>query len=429
MIFYLFISFILSPLLMFLSKGMCWVLGVHIQEKTIVMLNRCLHGFLFINILFQIGFLLQEDSMRFKLNCGHWYRFEEYQFQLVFQLDVLAIMMLFLVALLVGVVSEFSARYIHREKGFSRFFMLMHLYTFGIILVFSAGSLDLLLAGWELVGISSVFLISFFNYRSAPVKNALRVFASYRIADVGLLIALFIGHHFYKNTLWLSINHSNLDCENKNFLEILLVLGIIIAACGKSSQGPFMGWLPRAMEGPTPSSAIFYGALSIHAGAYLFLRIEPVLMKHVFSRWLVAFIGLTTALLATVIHRTCYDAKSSVAYASMTQVGVIFFEISMGWRTLAMVHLFSHIVLRTLQFLRTPSWMHDNHQWHADIAGKPIHTKGVHAMFLPKFMLKILYIIGLEKGYYDIIVDRFILVPTNKLAIALRKLDLSTYFK
>src|SRR5262249_12342072 len=175
----------------------------------------------------------------------------------------------------------------HRERGYFRFFVLLHLFAFGSLLAFAAGSFDLLAAGWEIVGITSVLLIGFFQLRPAPVENALRVFAVYRACDIGLLVGVFAMHH-WAGTATFTSGFPLLTGSQGLIVSLLLLL----AASGKAAQVPFSGWLPRAMEGPTPSSAIFYGAISIHAGAYLLLRMQPTLARSAPASALVILIGL-----------------------------------------------------------------------------------------------------------------------------------------
>ena len=213
---------------------------------------------------------------------------------------------------------------------------------------------------------------------------------------------------------------NNLAGQEAAIVAVLLVF----AASGKSAQGPFCGWLVRAMEGPTPSSAVFYGAISVHAGAYLLLRIEPLLHYSPVATALVIFIGLTTAFLGTLVHRTCADAKTSLAYASQTQLGLIFAEIGFGWTTFAVVHLISHAVLRTLQFLRSPSMLRDYNRVHAAAGGQIDPTGEHYESLLPKKVQVWLYRIALGRGFYDAIVDRFIVAPAVAFARFLGVFDL-----
>ncbi len=190
---------------------------------------------------------------------------------------------------------------------------------------------------------------------------------------------------------------------------------LLMAACGKSAQGPFAGWLPRAMEGPTPSSSIFYGALSIHAGAYLLLRSEPILRSSPEVSAAVVVVGLLTAFLGTAAQRASSDAKSSLAYSSMTQLGVIFAEIGLGLHWLALLHILGHAVVRTLQLLRAPSMLHDHHRMHA-AAGGHLGQAVAGLNLLPRGARLWLYRFGLERGFYDAWLDRLVVQPVLRLS-------------
>jgi NADH:ubiquinone oxidoreductase subunit 5 (subunit L)/multisubunit Na+/H+ antiporter MnhA subunit len=317
--------------------------------------------------------MVTQDLSRVQLTLGAWFHVGDYTFPLSFMVDRLSLPIVGVTVILVGLVGAFSVSYLHRDPGFLRFFLLLHLFAFGALLVFCADSLDLLIGGWEIVGITSVLLISFFQYRPEPVRNALRVFGTYRIADLFMLVAVFLAHHEFHTASWNGLftgewpSHvTQLTGTGASIIAVLLVF----AASGKAAQGPFCGWLARAMEGPTPSSAIFYGAISVHAGPYLLLRIEPLIRTSAIATGLVIFIGITTAMLSTMIHRTCADAKTSLAYASQTQLGIIFVEIGLGWTTLALIHIIGHAAVRTMQILRTPSMLRDHHRIHAAAGGQ-----------------------------------------------------------
>src|SRR5581483_7217687 len=250
---------------------------------------------------------------------GDWFAVQDYRFPLVLMADRLGLAFLAMTVVLSGLIGQFSATYLHREPGFFRFFVLLHLFAFGSLLAFAAGSFDLLAGGWEIVGITSVLLIGFFQLRPAPVENGLRVFAVYRACDIGLLVGIFAMHNWAGTSLF----SSGVPMLRGGHAVIVCLL-LLVAASGKAAQVPFSGWLPRAMEGPTPASAIFYGAISIHAGAYLLLRIQPLLAQSVLASALVIVIGLATAIHGTIVGRASADAKTSLAYATLTQVGVVF---------------------------------------------------------------------------------------------------------
>jgi NAD(P)H-quinone oxidoreductase subunit 5 len=407
------------PGALFLILGFLWLVGVTLPEKAMSRLTKGIYGLLTCFVIALAWQMWQSGAVSVEVPLGNWFTVGHYGFPLALLIDRLSLPMVGMTVVLAGIVGSFSIRYLHRDPGYNRFFLLLHLFTFGALLVFMAGSLDLLIAGWEVVGITSVLLIGFFQYRREPTRNALRVFGIYRIADVNMLIAVFLAHHWFGTGLWSGLfsgdwpgHASEMSGAAAGVIAVLLVF----AASGKSSQGPFCGWLPRAMEGPTPSSAVFYGAIAVHAGAYLLLRVEPLIRASWIATSLVIFVGITTAVLGTLVHRTCADAKTSLAYASQTQVGIIFAEIGLGWTTVATVHIVGHAMVRTMQFLRAPSMLHDHHRLHA-AAGGHLEATGEHYdSILPRPAQLWLYRVALGRGFYDNILDRFIIAPVKALA-------------
>jgi len=281
-----------------------------------------------------------------------------------------------------------------------------------------AGSIDVLFAGWEFLGISSTLLIGFFQDRTNAAKAAVRAFITYRICDVGLLTAGVMVHRAVGSGDFerlFSGAWPNGHCLVPATTATVISLLLVFAAMGKSAQVPFSNWLPMAMEGPTPSSAIFYGALSIHAGAYVLLRCEPLLEAAPVARLLLVVIGVGTALHAAAVGRVQTDLKSMLAYASMTQAGIIFAEIGLGLRVVALVHIVSHAILRSLQILRSPSALHDRHELEAALGGHPGGGKSWLRDNLPPAAQAWLYRVSLERGFEEMAVMRLIVGPIWRL--------------
>ncbi len=172
-------------------------------------------------------------------------------------------------------------------------------------------------------------------------------------------------------------------------------------ASGKSALIPFSGWLPRAMEGPTPSSAVFYGALSVHLGAFLMMRFSPLLALSPVLSAVVVVSGLGTAMFSTIVGRVQTDVKCGLVYASLTQVGLIFAEIGLGWDYIPLVHLIGHACFRTLQFLRAPSALLD-HAALENAVGRSLHkSSGRLVRLLPVTWQMRLYAFALDRGSWD----------------------------
>ena len=358
------------------------------------------------------------------VELGDWVITSSYHLKFEFVLDLLSISYVLLTLVLCATIAAFSTRYLHRERGYNRFFVLFAVFLLGMVTAALSDTVETLFAGWEMVGLSSVLLIAFFQERPSPPRNGLRVWIVYRVCDAALMFAAILMHeingagdfdHLVGTQAW--PKHDPL-LIGPHFA--LLGLLFVIAAAGKSALVPFSGWLPRAMEGPTPSSAVFYGALSVHLGVFLLLRVSPVLDSAPWLSVLVITLGLVTSAFAYLAGRVQADIKSALAFASLTQVGIIIAEIGFGFRYLALIHLMGHACLRTLQFLRAPSLLHDHHQLENAIGSRPRAEGVMWEQRLPAGLQRWLFRFSLERGFLDAMLDRFVARP---FVAFFRKLD------
>src|SRR6185436_13229254 len=202
-----------------------------------------------------------------------------YEFFIDFNFDKITAVYLWVGSFLTFLVTIYSRYYLHREIGYKRFFNSILFFYLGYNLVIFSGNLETLFIGWEILGISSFLLIAFYRDRYLPVKNAMKVFSIYRVGDVGLILTMWMSHHlFHENITFLKLTNYELVHEHlatHTWIGVFISVMILITAAAKSAQLPFSSWLPRAMEGPTPSSAIFYGSLAVHLGVFLLMRTYP----------------------------------------------------------------------------------------------------------------------------------------------------------
>lgn len=326
------------------------------SERAVANIARCALWLGFLGAVGGVALRLLDGPSDVRL--GFWYEAFEYNFPLVLLLDGLSASVSLLVAVLLLATCKFSVNYLHREPGYLRFFLLMLLFGAGMQLLVLAGSVELMFIGWELVGMTSILLVAFFHERAGPVQAAIRVLVTYRICDIGLLLGGVWLHHWLQTSVWVDV-FAKADVHAAPLPALAVALSLVFAAMGKSAQFPVGGWLPRAMEGPTASSAVFYGSLSVHAGVYLLLRAAPLIEHSPLARGALVAIGAVTAVMATLSSQVSADAKSAVAYATASQVGLMFVTCGLGFYTLATVHLIAHATLRYYQFLRTPSALQD----------------------------------------------------------------------
>jgi NADH-quinone oxidoreductase subunit L len=407
-----------APVAMAAVLAITSLFGRRLGERGVALLTR---GALLVALLGAATALFDRvahPSAPTLIRYGSWFSFGEDAFALDFIADAKSLGFALLAVGICGVVAVFSLRYLHREPGFHRYFAQFALFTLGIELVALAGSIEVLFAGWELLGLSSVLLVAFFQERRAPVDNALRVFTVYRASDAAMLSAAVLLHHWAGSgglsQVFSGAGGAGLGPERGVVIATLIVL----AVAGKSALLPFSGWLPRAMEGPTPSSAVYYGALSIHAGCFLLLRAEPLLAESWVARLLAGAAGASTAVYATLAARVQTDVKSALSYAALTQVGVIVVEISLGWTTLAFFHIAGHACFRLLQFLSAPNILHDLHELEDRVGGHLVSHDDA-----PRWQSAAVYLFALERGFVDALLDRVVVAPFRAVAARLDRLD------
>ncbi|HXH30074.1 MAG TPA: proton-conducting transporter membrane subunit [Bacteriovoracaceae bacterium] len=293
------------------------------------------------------------------LDYDDWITIGEYSFKFRFLVDLLGATYAFLTCALIGIIFKFSRNYLHKEEGYFRFIFLLSILLFGLIIVSFSRSLDLLFAGWELVGTTSVLLISYFYTQNQPVRHSLKAIVSYRLCDMGILAAAAWAHLYLHSTDFFIMPTLLENFHHSGTSLVFIGLFIIWASLAKAGQLPMSSWLPTAMEGPTPSSAIFYGALSVHLGPFLLLRFYHYIAHFPQLLILIGFIGVSSAVYASLVGRTRSDAKTMLAYATITQVGIIYLEIALGFTNFAIFHMVAHASFRTYQFLRSSSLIQD----------------------------------------------------------------------
>lgn len=326
---------------------------------------------------------------------------DDYRFTFELVLDGVSAAFLGLVQFAMGIVMRFSRVYLHREPGLQRFFATVLVFQAAMCLLTLAGNLDLMFAAWEMVGLSSFLLIAFYRERQSAVRNALKTYSVYRMADVGMLLAA---------------------CLEGSNRPTAIGLCLLLAALGKSAQIPFSFWVPRAMEGPTPSSALFYGALSVHAGAYLLLRTYPLWHSSLLVHLAIALVGLMTAIAAALFSRVQTTIKGQVGYASVSQVGMIFVEISLGLTHIAMVHTACNALLRCYQLLVSPSVVAQRLRRQATAgAAQSDRRRSPYDLFLPAKWRPTVYAFSISEGYFRDLLKATTWFPLRRLGEALRR--------
>lgn len=343
------------------------------------------------------------------------YKGTGYEFLIDFFFDKITAVYLFVGAFLTFLITRYSRYYLHRERGYKRFFNTILFFYLGYNITIFSGNFETLFAGWEILGLSSFLLIAFYRERYLPVRNAVKVFTIYRIGDVGILLAMWASHHlWHENITFLKLGNYNLVHEHlltHSSTGIFISLMLVLAATAKSAQLPFSSWLPRAMEGPTPSSAIFYGSLSVHFGVFLLLRTYPFWEHQLVVRVIIAVIGLITAIVTFFIARVQPTIKSQIAYASISQIGIMFIEIALGWHSLALIHFAGNAFLRTYQLLVSPaivSYLIRDQFYHFTGRVNTIED------YLPKRIQYSLFVLSIKEWNLDKLLNQLIFTPIKR---------------
>ena len=342
------------------------------------------------------------------VNFGTWFEAGEVEIRLSFLIDGLSLTAALVVAAIGWLTLFFSDKYMHREPSFHRFFAIMNMFIAAMLLIVLAGNAVLMFIGWELAGLASYLLIGYAYDRATATRNAVRAFVTNRIGDAGFLLGLAIVYRYLGDTEWATLATG--AGAIGNLAVGVVVFGFVVAALAKSAQLPFSPWIARALEGPTPSSAIFYGALLIHAGVYLCLRLEPLLTHAPVIMGLLAVLGLLTALYGWFVGLVQNDVKSALIFGTLTQVGLMFLWIGLGAFELAAWHMGLHAVFRTYQFLAAPSYLQ--------------HT-GTPARPVPRWLgrRQALYTAALERLWVEAFTDATVARPAQALAAELRDFD------
>ncbi len=341
-----------------------------------------------------------------------------YVFAVDFYMDSISAVFFGMTCIITILVLLFSRYYMHRDPGFRRFHTTILFFFAGLALIIFSGNFETLLIGWEWIGISSFILIAFYRDRFLPTKNGLKVFSLYRLGDALLIVAIWYAHHLFETNVHFSQFPSLVNMHG----NALLVLGILFLMVSmiKSAQFPFSYWLPRAMEGPTVSSAIFYGALSVHIGLFLLLRTYPLWEGSAALRMSIMFLGFLTALIATSITRVQSSIKTQIAYASVTQIGIMYMELAAGFHSLVLLHFVSNACLRTYQLLISPSIV--SYLTHYQIYTFVPPENKIRPGFIGKIRAT-LFILGLKEWNMDGVMTRFLWQPLKRVGQRMRFLD------
>jgi len=303
-----------------------------------------------------------EDERSTVVTLFSWVPVGTLQIDMAFLADPLSILMVLFVTFIGGLIHLFAVGYMHGDPKFSKFFLYMNLFVFSMTLLVLGENLLVTFLGWEGVGTCSYLLISFWHTRESAATAGKKAFVTNRVGDWGVMLAMFLAFSAVGSISYSVINESaesgELAASTASGIAILLLIG----AVGKSAQLPLYIWLPDAMEGPTPVSALIHAATMVTGGVFLLVRINPVItVSYDWVPTTIAWIGALTALFAATIALAQNDIKKVLAYSTVSQIGYMVLAVGSGAYVAAIFHMVTHAAFKALLFLGAGSVIHGMH--------------------------------------------------------------------
>ena len=279
-----------------------------------------------------------------------------------FQFDRLSAVMTLIITGIGTLIHMYSIAYMHEDDGLYKFFAYLNLFIFNMLVLVLGSNYMMLFFGWEGVGLCSYLLIGFWYKNVDFGKAARKAFVMNRIGDLGLLLGLFLIYSTYGTFEYQDLfSRVFTGTDASSNVNTAIALLLFIGAMGKSAQIPLYTWLPDAMAGPTPVSALIHAATMVTAGIYLVIRSEAIYALSPFANEIVMWIGLSTSILAALIGLKQNDIKKVLAYSTVSQLGLMFIALGCGAYTAALFHVITHAFFKALLFLGSGSVIHGMH--------------------------------------------------------------------
>jgi len=303
---------------------------------------------------------LSASAIPYNESYGTWLRAGDFSVPFGLMVDQLTLVMLLVVTGVGFLIHIYSVGYMAHEGGYYRFFSYLNLFMFFMLTLVLANNYLLMFVGWEGVGLASYLLIGFFFVRDSAASAGKKAFIVNRIGDFGFLIALFLLIRQFNTLTFAAIFSHVSDLPVEQHAGLLTAVGMLlmVGACGKSAQLPLYVWLPDAMEGPTPVSALIHAATMVTAGVYMVTRSNPIFYRAPDALLMVAVIGTLTALFAATIGITQNDIKRVLAYSTVSQLGYMFMGAGVAAFSAGIFHLMTHAFFKALLFLGAGSVIH-----------------------------------------------------------------------
>jgi NADH-quinone oxidoreductase subunit L len=305
---------------------------------------------------------LSPDQIPWIRSYFTWITAGVFKVDFALQVDQLTVVMLFVVTFVGLLVHIYSTGYMAHEEGYYRFFAYLNLFVFFMLTLVLAANVVLMFVGWEGVGLCSYLLIGFWFLKQSAISAGKKAFITTRLGDLGFTIGILLLFWTFHSVDFTTIFKQAAGMSVEGFAPtgVLTIISLLlfIGAIGKSAQIPLYVWLPDAMEGPTPVSALIHAATMVTAGVYMVARMNPVFSRAPFAMFVVALIGALTAFFAATIGLVQTDIKKVLAYSTVSQLGYMFLGLGVGAYAAGVFHLMTHAFFKGLLFLAAGSVIH-----------------------------------------------------------------------
>ncbi len=349
--------------------------GRALSEKAVGTIGTSAVGLSFVFSVWAFFSLLHDSKREVTVNLFTWIDAGTLHVPAALLVDPLSVTMSLFVTGISALIHLYSIGYMHGERDFRKFFLYLNLFVFSMLTLVLANNLVLTFVGWEGVGVCSYWLVSYYFDRDSAASAGKKAFIYNRVGDVGLLVAMFLLFSHLHTLTYLHVFAGAGTLSPT--VATLTVLALLLAATGKSAQIPLFNWLPDAMEGPTPVSALIHAATMVTAGVYLLVRMAPVLALSPSGRATIAIIGGLTAFVAATIATSQKDIKKVLAFSTVSQIGYMVLAVGAGAYSAAIFLMISHAFFKALLFLGSGSVIHSLN------GEQDLRKMGALAKFLP----------------------------------------------
>ena len=355
-------AIVFLPLLGAAVAGLLSVRQQHLPAEIVTVVGVCASFLLSCFAFYHVALLHNPVT----LDVARWINSADFVANWSFRFDTLTAVMLIVVTSVSSCVHIYSIGYMHHDKARARFMSYLSLFTFAMLMLVTSDNLLQLFFGWEGVGVASYLLIGFWYHKPSAHKAAMKAFIVNRVGDFGFALSIFVIFYLFGSIEFDDIFSNASDFSNTSIvflgfelpaLEVAAIL-LFIGAMGKSAQLGLHTWLPDAMEGPTPVSALIHAATMVTAGVFLVCRLSPVIEYAPFALDVITVVGALTAIFAATIGMTQFDIKRVIAYSTCSQLGYMFFAAGVSAYPAAMFHLTTHAFFKALLFLGAGSVIH-----------------------------------------------------------------------